>query len=111
MLELFDYNTSWLNPALKLVNAALYIFVAIIYYRSRRHFAGDIEKILLLLIWMGAIAAVATTFRYFDHGTMFGFTPEFSLKWFQSLGYVAQGILFLIVGIRLSKGIIPEVRQ
>ncbi len=111
MTDLFDYNTSWLNPALKLVIVAVYVLVAMIFYRSRRYFAGDIEKILLLMVWMGAAAAFASLLRYFDHGVLFGFTSEYSLKWFQGLGYVAQGVLFLIIGIRLSKGIIPELRE
>jgi hypothetical protein len=110
-MDIFNYDTSWLNPALKLVNLGLYIVVAIVYYRARRHYAGDIEKILMLLVWMGIAASAGALLRYFGHGEMFGFNKEFSLKWFQSLGYVAQSILFVIAGLQLHKGIIPEIRE
>ena len=111
MTDLLNYDTSWLNPALKLVNLGLFIFVAYIYYRTRRYYAGDIAKIIGVLFWMGVAGAVATLLRYFGHGTEFRFSSEFSLKWFQSLGYVAQSILFLTAAWQMSKGIIPEIRD
>jgi hypothetical protein len=111
MTDLLNYDTSWLNPALKLVNLGLFIFAAYIYFRTRRYYAGDIAKIIGLLLGMSIAGATATLLRYFGHGVEFGFTSEFSLKWFQSLGYVAQSILFLIAARQLSKGIIPEIRE
>jgi len=109
MAELFNYDTSWLNPALKFVNVGLYIVVAFVYFRARKYYAGDIRRILGVLFWMGVAAAVAALLRYFGHGTMFGFTSEYSLKWFQSLGYVIQVIFFVVAGRMFSKGVIPEV--
>ena len=111
MTELFNYDTSWLNPALKFLIVGIYIFVAYVYYRARRYYAGDVEKVLGGLFWMSTTAAIAALLRYFGHGTDFGFTSEHSLKWFQSLGYVAQAVIFVMVALRLSKGIIPEVRE
>jgi hypothetical protein len=111
MGELFNYDTSWLNPALKLVIAGIYVFVAYIYFRARRFYAGDLHKVLSLLFWTGAAAAVAAFLRYLGHGTQFGFTKEFSLKWFQSLGYVVQAVLFVVAGWWFGKDIIPEIRQ
>jgi hypothetical protein len=111
MSGLFDYDTSWLNPALKLVIAVLYALVAYVYFRARRHYAGDLYRVLSVLFWMGTAAAVAAILRYFGHGTQFGFTNEFSLKWFQSLGYVIQAILYVIAGRWLAKGIVPEIRE
>ena len=109
---LFDYDTSWLNPALKLVIAVIYVFVAVVYFRSRRHYAGDLYRALSILFWMATAAAVAAILRYLGHGTQFGFfTKEFSLKWFQSLGYVVQAVLYVVAGRMLSKGIIPEIRS
>jgi hypothetical protein len=111
MAELFNYDTSWLNPALKIVIVILYIFVAYIYYRAKQFYAGDVEKILGTLFWMSTAAAVAALLRYFGHGTEFGFTSVFSLKWFQSLGYLVQAVLFVFVPLRLLKGILPEFRD
>lgn len=111
MVELFNYDTSWLNPALKFLIVGVYIFVAYVYYRAKRYYAGDVEKVINLLFWMSTFAAIAALLRYFGHGTQFGFTSEYSLKWFQSLGYVIQAALFVAAAWRLSKDIIPEVRE
>lgn len=111
MTDIFDYSTSWLNPALKIIIVGIYILVAYTYYRARRYYAGDIEKILGTLFWMSTVAGIAALIRYFEHGLMFGFTPEYSLKWFQSLGYVVQAVIFVVVAWKLSKDIIPEVRD
>ena len=110
MTELFNYDTSWLNPALKLIILGIYVLIAFVYFRSRRSFTGDIHWVLVVLFWMGATAAVASLLRYFGTGTQFGFTNEFSLKWFQSLGYLVQSILFVVAVRKLAQGIIPEVR-
>jgi hypothetical protein len=111
MAELFNYDTSWLNPALKLINSGLFVVVAVVYYRARRYYAGDIHKILSILFWMGIAAAVAAFLRYLGHGTDFGFTKEYSLKWFQSLGYVIQSILFVAAAREFAKGVLPELRN
>ena len=111
MTELFNYDTSWLNPALKFLITAIYIFVAYVFYRAKRYYAGDLEKVISVLFWMSTFAALAALVRYFGHGTQFGFTKEYSLKWFQSLGYVVQAVLFVIAGWLLSKDIVPEMRE
>lgn len=111
MTELFNYSTSWLNPGLKLLIAALYIIVAIVYFRSSRVYEGELYIALSVLFWMATVAALASLFRYFGHGTMFGFSKEFSLKWFQSFGYVVQATLLVIAGWLFTKGIVPEMRD
>lgn len=110
-MEIFDYSTSWLNPALKWVNVGLFIVVAFVYFRARRLYAGDVLKILGLLFWATFAGALGALLRYFEHGVMFGLNSHLSLKWFQSLSYVAQSILLVLVGWRLSKGVIPEIRE
>lgn len=111
MSELFNYDTSWLNPALKLVILILYVVVAWMYLRTRRFYAGDLNRVLTVLFWMGLAGAFAALLRYFGDGTQFGFTKEYSLKWFQSLAYVVQAILLVLAGSQLAKGIIPEIRR
>jgi hypothetical protein len=111
MTELFNYDTSWLNPALKLVNVGLYIVVLFGYLWARRLYLDDLRKGLAILVWMGVAACVAALLRYFEHGTQFGFTQEFSLKWFQSLGYVAQAILYAAAARLFAKGLIPVIRD
>lgn len=111
MTDLLNYDTSWLNPALKFVIAGIFLFVSYTYYRAKRNFAGDILKVLNLLAWMATAEAIAAILRYFGHGTQFGFTAEYSLKWFQTLAHLAQAILFVLVPWYLAKGIIPEIRE
>ena len=88
MSDLLNYDTSWLNPALKIMIAVLFAFVAIIYFRSRRYYATELYAVLSVLFWMSLSGAVAAFIRYLGHGTMLGFTKEFSLKWFQTFGYI-----------------------
>ena len=111
MLELLDYETSWLNPALKIAIPLIFLFVSIVYFRSRRYYAGELFSILSVLFWMALIGSLAAFIRYLGHGTSIGFTKEFSLKWFQTGGYVIQAALFALAGWKLSLGIIPELRD
>jgi hypothetical protein len=111
MADLFNYDTSWLNQALKLMNVVLYVLVIHGYMRARRLYQDDLHKGLTILVWMGAIAGATAFLRYFDHGTQFGFTKEFSLKWFQSLGYVMQAVLYVVAARWFVKGIIPVIRK
>ncbi len=105
-----NYDTSWLNPALKLLNVGLYFLVAFVYYRARDAFSGDLRKALAILFWMGVILTFTSIARYFGHGLEFGFSTEFSLKWFESLGNVIGVVLLAFAARALSKGIVPDVR-
>lgn len=111
MVELLNYDTSWLNPSLKIVIALLFLFVANVFFQSRRFYATELYSVLSLLSWMALIGSIAAFIRYMGHGTSLGFTKAFSLKWFQTLGYIFQAGLFALAGWRLSKGIIPELRD
>ncbi len=111
MNDIWNYDTSWLNPALKVVIVVIYLLVAVMYLRARRYYAGDLYRVLGILSWMAIAGAFAALLRYFGDGTQFGFTKQFSLKWFQSLGYVVQAVLFVIAGSQLAKGIIAEIRS
>jgi hypothetical protein len=103
MNDLWNYDTSWLNPALKFAIPSIYVVVAFLYYRARHRYSDNVNRALTLLFWMGTFAAAAALLRYFGDGTQFGFTKQFSLKWLQSLGYILQAILFVLAGIQLAK--------
>ncbi len=40
-------------------------------------------------------------FRYFGHGTDFGFTPDYSLKWFQSLAYLSGAVSLIFAAKKM----------
>lgn len=111
MDALLNYDTSWLNPALKFVIVGLYIVVAVVFIRGRRAFAGDLHGTLTVLFWMASVGALAAFLRYFGHGLQFGFTTAYSLKWFESIGYVVQAILLAVAGWSFVRGVVPDVRK
>jgi putative exporter of polyketide antibiotics len=111
MNDLLNYDTSWLNPVLKLAIAALFLFVAYVFYRTRPIYRGDLLRVLNVLFGFSVVAVIAYILRYFGDGVDFGFTKEFSLKWFQSLGFVLQAILFAIAAWWMAKGIVPDLRD
>jgi hypothetical protein len=38
---------------------------------------------------------LGSLFRYFGHGTNFGFSSDYSLKWFQSIAYLCGTICLI----------------
>ena len=93
---MFEYGSSILNPALKLVITFGYAYVVYLYFRCNAEFGDSTtSKALKALLLMGIFGLLAAFFRYLGHGTEFGFTKEFSLKWFQSACYLVQAYYFI----------------
>jgi hypothetical protein len=101
MIELLDYETSLLDPALKLITCVLFLVIALIYYDARKTFGGNVQSFTNYLFFFSIFFAVASIFRFLGHGIDFGFTPDYSLKWFQSLVYVAGGICLIVAAKKL----------
>lgn len=99
--DLFDYATSPLNPGLKFIVFLLFVVVVIIYLDTRRKFGGQIRKFIDLLLLFSIFMAMGSLFRYFGHGTDFGFTTDYSLKWFQSLAYLSGSVCFIFAAHKL----------
>ena len=111
MNDLFNYDTSWLNPGLKVLSVVMFLVVAFAYVRARRMYAGDLYRFFSVVILMAAVGAIAAVVRYYDHGLMFGFTKELSLKWFQSIGAVVQAGIFVLAVRQVAKGVLPDIRD
>jgi hypothetical protein len=111
MNDLLNYDTSWLNPALKLAIAVLFVAVAVILYRTRRIYRGDLYRVLNVLFSMAIVAAIAYVLRYFGDGLDFGFTKDLSMKWLQSIGFLIEAILFALAAWWIAKGIVPDLRD
>jgi hypothetical protein len=101
MIELADYTTSPLNPALKLLVFVLFAAVAVVYWDTRKKFGGSVRSFIDMLLCFAVFMAIGALFRYFGHGTDFGFTTDYSLKWFQSLMYCAGAACLVFAAYRL----------
>jgi hypothetical protein len=99
VIDLADYTTSPLNPALKLLVFFLFLVVAIIYVDTRKKFGGAVRSFIDLLLLFALCMATGSLLRYFGDGTGFGFTTAYSLRWFQSIMYIA-GVSFLILAAK-----------
>jgi hypothetical protein len=111
-MDIFNYDTSWLNPALKILVTLGYLAIVPMFFFAARYFKGDLRKIFKVLVWLGVIGCLAALIRYFGDGLQFGFTKSHSLKWFQSIGYLAQAIVFTIIAWKFSRGkVIPEIKE
>jgi len=110
LTDLFDYATSPFNPALKLVVVILFIAVACIYWDTRRKFGGSVRLFLDYLLLFAVFMAAGSLFRYFGDGSEFGFTADYSLKWFQSIAY-CTGIGFLILAAHRLSSLFQEAED
>ena len=101
MDSLLNYDTSPLNPALKIIIPIIFLGIFAIYFYIHRFYQGRLKVFLDYLFLFALLAVCAAVFRYFGDGTMFGFTKEYSLKWFQSLAMVAEAAFFVMAGYTL----------
>ena len=101
MADLLDYNTSILNPALKIIIPVIFLAVAYIYYTVRNKYEGKVKSFVTGLFYFALFVFIASVFRYFGHGIEFGFTQELSLKWLESITYMISSITFLLAGKKL----------
>ena len=101
-LEFMDYSTSPFNPLLKIVIFILFCVTAVVYYDARRTIGGEIRKIIDLLLIFSLFMALGSFFRYFGHGTDFGFNSDYSLKWFQSIAYLCATLCCIYACVKLK---------
>ncbi len=101
MADLLNYDTSILNPALKIIIPLIFLAVAFLYYDVRNKYDGKVKSFVTGLFYFALFVFIASVFRYFGDGIEFGFTKEYSLKWLQSLGYMISSIIFLLAGKKL----------
>jgi hypothetical protein len=101
MITLTDYATNPLNPALKLLVFFLFMMVVVVYWDTMRRSRGPVRSFLIMISLFAVFMAIGALLRYFGHGTEFGFSPEYSLKWFQSLMYCAAVACLLVAGKKL----------
>jgi hypothetical protein len=101
MIPLADYATSPLNPALKLLVFVLFVATALVYWDARKKFGGSVKEFIDMLMLFALFMAIGALFRYFGHGTAFGFTTDYSLKWLQSLMYCAGAACLIFAAYRL----------
>ena len=101
MMDLFDYATSPLNPALKIIIFLIFAAVFLLYLDTRKHFGGSMRSFIDLLILFALFMALGAFFRIFGDGLEFGYTSDYSLKWFQSIAYLAAVIFYILAARKL----------
>lgn len=101
MADLLLYDTSPLNPALKILIPLLFLGVLGIYWYTRKYYSEKIRIFIDSMILFAFFAVIAGAIRYFGDGTDFGFTKDYSLKWFQSIAYIGEAGCFILAGYRL----------
>lgn len=98
MIDLLEYETSLLNPFLKFLACIIFLIIAGIFLDIRRKFGGNIKIFINYLFFSSLFIAIAFLLRFFGHGIDFGFSPEYSLKWFQSLAYLIGAVFLILAG-------------
>jgi hypothetical protein len=101
MIDLIDYASSPLNPALKIIVFLLFAGAVLLYLDARGQFGGRVRSFVDLLCLIVLFMAIGALLRYFGDGTAFGFTAEYSLKWLQSTCYLFAGISSVLAAHRL----------
>lgn len=101
MVDLFDYNTSPLVLILKVVAPLLFLGALALYAITRKYYSGKIRIFIDVLILFSFFTVIAGWLRIYADGTEFGFTTEYSLRWFQSLAYIVSAASFVYAGYKL----------
>jgi ABC-type maltose transport system permease subunit len=101
MADLLDYTTSPLVLILKVAAPLIFLVALVLYAASRRLFTGKIRLFLDTLILFAFFTVIAGWLRIYADGTEFGFTKEYSLRWFQSIAFIASAGCFIYAGYRL----------
>lgn len=100
MVDFFDYDASPLNPFLKSLIPVIFFGALIIYVYIRRYYTDKIRSFLDSFTLFIFFIMVAMAFRFYGDGTIFGFTKEYSLKWFQSIALVIGAAYFVIAAYK-----------
>ncbi|WP_319579079.1 hypothetical protein [uncultured Methanospirillum sp.] len=98
MSDLLVYDQSILNPVLKIIIFIVFLATATVYLDARRQFGGRVLRVINLLFCFAVFMAVGALIRYFGDGLSFGFTPDLSMKWFQSLAYIVAVSCLILAG-------------
>lgn len=101
MADLLDYNTSPLVLILKVAAPLIFLAALVFYAIIRRYFTGKIRLFIDTIILFTIFTFIAGWLRIFADGTEFGFTKEYSLRWFQSIGYIISASCFIYAGYKL----------
>lgn len=101
-MNLLDYTTSPLDPLLKVLIFLIFVAVFLIYLDTRKFFGGNVRSFIDLLCLFSLFMMLGTFFRVFGDGTDFGFTKDYSLKWFQSICYLVAGVYYILAARKLQ---------
>ncbi len=101
-MDFLDYATSPLDPLLKIIIFLIFIAVFLIYLDTRKYYGGNVRSFIDLLCLFALFMVLGTFFRIFGDGSDFGFTKDYSLKWFQSICYLIAGMYYILAARKLQ---------
>lgn len=98
MVDFFNYDTSPLNPFFKALIPLFFLIALCVYVYLRQYYSDKIRSFIDMLFLFTLFVFLAMIFRFYGDGTIFGFTKDYSLKWFQSICLVIGAVFFAIAG-------------
>ncbi|MCG7848340.1 MAG: hypothetical protein MIO93_04070 [ANME-2 cluster archaeon] len=104
VIELLNYQTSMLNPILKLLAPLLYVIALILFFKASKAYGGEFKKGLNFLMISLILGIAAFTFGFL------GDIITLDFKWGESLFFLAFAIMNLFVAAKFLK-YVEEVNE
>lgn len=103
--DIFNYSTSFLNPALKLLVPLLFLGGTYYAYRAGRRYPGEIRKLMWIMLGVGAAGFLANLFRYL------GDVLAISWKWGESVVFLVLGLVNLYAAWYAASPLVKFIHQ
>jgi hypothetical protein len=89
-IEILSYNTSFLNPLMKLFIIGLFGLGTWYFYQASKKYGGNLGHIATILMWGGIAGCIAAIFRFLgDFFTQY--------KWMESTVSLLFGLICVLV--------------
>jgi hypothetical protein len=104
VIELLNYSTSFLNPALKWIAPAIFLIALVLFFFANKGYGGEFKKGIDFLMISILVGVLAMVFRWLGDKIV----PDF--KWGESLFFLVFAIVNLLAALKLLK-YVKEVKK
>ncbi len=87
-MDLFNYQTSPLNPGLKILVPLIFLLGTLYFFKARQQYGGELGKVINRLFYAGILGVLSNGFRYAGDLVVLW-------KWGESLMYLLFGLASL----------------